>query len=220
MAFPGTFLPPKKTAHRDVLIPRLLSGTMCLRHLSVSTAVFRTTLQRPLHIFQRIRIVQRREIARVTALREHEQRAAQQFARARFRQRVARVRPQAAPGALDVEPQRIFLGLRFPGCARRAYPGYSFRCVFEGHRHLKPAMAHDAFGLCALLDCWAARCACSGRWSQLPNSGPRCNALFTSSNAFGSSSVDRSPGSPPCASASSERRSSLPERVFGNALTM
>ena len=64
--------------------------------------------------------------------------------------RVARVRPKAAPGAFEIEPQRIFGGLRFPGCARRAYPGYSFRFAFDGHRHLKPAMAHDAFGLCAL----------------------------------------------------------------------
>ena len=165
---------------------------MCLRHPLISTAELRPPLQCALHILQRIRVIQQ----------------------------VARVRPQAPPGALDVEPQRIFRGLRFPGCARRAYPGYSFRCAFEGHRHLKPAMAHDASGLCALPNCWAARCACGAHRSQLPYSGPRCNARFTSSNAFGSSSVERSPGSPPCASASSERRSSLPERVFGNALTM
>jgi chromosome partitioning protein len=57
------------------------------------------------------------------------------------KQRVARVRPQAAPGAFDLEPSRTHHRIRFPGCARCAYPGYmepsnSFnpiRCCNVGH---------------------------------------------------------------------------------------
>lgn len=43
-----------------------------------------------------------------------------------IKQQVTRVRPKAAPGALDVKPSKKMHRLRFPGCAWCAYPGYTF----------------------------------------------------------------------------------------------
>jgi hypothetical protein len=51
---------------------RLLDKSMHMRHQSVSATELRPPLQRPLHILQRIRIVERGEIAGVVALRERE----------------------------------------------------------------------------------------------------------------------------------------------------
>ena len=49
-------------------------------------------------------------------------------------EQVARVRPKAAPGAFEPTPRRTLHRLRFPGCARRAYPGYGYGFLCEGMR--------------------------------------------------------------------------------------
>lgn len=52
-----------------------------------SAAELRPSRKRPLHFFQRIRIIEGGQVARITPLRKREQRAAQEFAGAGLRQR-------------------------------------------------------------------------------------------------------------------------------------
>lgn len=70
MSFDDTSIPAYATTHPTINDQgELHRRDGVAQRIDGSTPKLRPTLQRTLHIFQRIRIIQRREIARVTALR-------------------------------------------------------------------------------------------------------------------------------------------------------